>query len=78
VQQDYQLGTYAKNPYAAGQQRYGLGASTAPTSGRLPKDGYIDREARNKLKKQVYLRWMQDNSTGRYRSPGALRRGYYG
>jgi hypothetical protein len=75
VQQDYNLGTYAKNPYAAGQQRYGLSASSAPTSGRLKKDGYIDRERRNKLKKQIYLRWMQDNSTGRYNSPGALRRG---
>ena len=73
--QSYDLGTYAKNPYAAGQTRYGLGASTRPTAGRLPKDGYIDREARNKLKRQIYLRWMQDNNRGAYRNANAMRRG---
>ena len=75
MQQSYDLGTYAKNPYAVGQQRYGLSATSSPNAGRNPAEGYIDRERRNRMKRNVYLRWMQDNSTGQYGSANAMRRG---
>ncbi len=76
MQQSYELGTYAKNPYAAGQQRYGLSATSTPNGGRTAnKEGYIDRERRNKMKRNVYLRWMQDNSQGAYGTSNAMRRG---
>ena len=68
------LGTYEQNPYASGTKRYGMNASSAPTTGPVSKDGYIERDAENNRKKQVYLSWMQNNSVGAYNSPGALRK----
>lgn len=70
-----QLGTISRNNYAAGIRRYGGNASSAATSGPLPADGYQDRERRNKLKQQIYLRWMQDNSNGAHNSANANRLG---
>jgi hypothetical protein len=63
------------NSYAAGVKRYGPNASSAATSGPVDPSGYIDREARNRLKKQVYLKWIQDNTKGAYGSANAMRRG---
>ena len=68
------LGTYEQNSYASGAKRYGMNASSAPTTGPVSKDGYIERDAENNRKKQVYLSWMQNNSVGAYNSPGALRK----
>lgn len=75
MQKDPNLGTYSFNPYAAGAKQYGMNASSAPTSGPVDKSGYIEREANNRLKRQVYLRWMQDNANGAMGSANAMRRG---
>lgn len=69
------LGTPSWAPQAAGVRRYGGAASSAATTGRVDPTGYQDRERRNALKKQIYLRWMQDRSVGRNASPNALRKG---
>jgi len=69
------LGTYAFNPYAAGAKHYGANASSAPTSGPVDKAGYIEREANNRLKRNVMLQWMQNNSIGAHGSADAMRRG---
>ncbi len=63
------------NPYAAGVKRYGSNASSAATSGRVDPSGYIDREARNRIKKQIYLRWIQENTRGAHGGANAMRRG---
>lgn len=75
MQKDPNLGTYSFNPYAAGNKQYGMNASSAPTSGPVDPTGYIEREANNRLKRQVYLRWMQDNANGATGSANAMRRG---
>lgn len=75
MQKDPNLGTYSYNPYAAGAKSYGVTGTSAPTSGPVDKTGYIEREANNRMKRQVYLRWMQDNSNGATGSVNALRRG---
>lgn len=75
MQKDPNLGTYSFNAYAAGGKQYGANASSAPTKGPVDKAGYIERENNNRLKRQVYLRWMQDNSNGAHGSANAMRRG---
>lgn len=74
MEQNQALGTYEQNPYASGAKRYGMNASSAPTSGPVDKSGYVQRDAENERKKQVYLSWMQNNSVGAHNSPGALRK----
>jgi hypothetical protein len=74
VEKNPALGTYEQNPYASGAKRYGMNAGSAPTRGPVNKDGYIQRDAENKRKKQVYLSWMQNNAVGAYAAPGAQRK----
>jgi hypothetical protein len=75
MQRDPRLGTYAFNPYAAGAKQYGANGASAPTSGPVDPTGYIEREANNKLKRNIMLQWMQNNSNGAYGSADAMRRG---
>lgn len=75
MQRNPHLKTFQSNEYATGVKRYGSNASSAATQGRVDPTGYIDRENRNKVKKQVYLQWLQRNAAGAYGSAGAMRRG---
>lgn len=67
------LGTYSFNPYAAGNKQYSNGS--APTSGPVDPTGYIEREANNRLKRNVMLQWMKDNAVGAHGTANAMRRG---
>jgi hypothetical protein len=74
VEKNQALGTYEQNQYASGAKRYGMNAGSAPTTGPVNKDGYIERDANNNRQKQVYLSWMQDNAIGAHGSAGAMRK----
>jgi hypothetical protein len=67
------LGTLSFNPYSAGNKRYSNGS--APTQGPVDPEGYIDREARNRQKRNVMLQWLKDNTMGAHGTANAMRRG---
>lgn len=71
--QQSNLGTYSFNPYAAGNKQYANGS--APTSGPVDPSGYIDREVRNRQKRQMMVQWLKDNRTGAYGTANAMRAG---
>lgn len=72
-QVDPSLGTYSFNPLAAGRKRYSGGTTFAPTMGQVDKAGYADRENRNTIKRQAYLKWLQNRQQGNLGSSDALR-----
>ncbi len=65
--------TSSYNPYAAGQKIYGGGRSF-PTSGMVDKQGYKERDAVAKARRDAILRRMKANGTGKFASADSMRK----
>lgn len=72
IQQSAILGTYAFNPYAAGNKTYGA-VSGSPNLGPVDKTGYADRDRRIKARKQAIAAAMKATQVGATANPNALR-----
>jgi hypothetical protein len=53
------------NPYAAGQKRYGGGASSAANVGPVNPAGYAERDAKLNARRQAVLARIQAGQQGR-------------
>jgi hypothetical protein len=61
------------NPYGTGKKVYGGGRS-APNVGPVDnKQGYLDRDARGKMRRNALLARMKRGQQGRYMTPEWLR-----
>lgn len=61
------------NPYGTGEKVYGGGRS-APNVGPVnDKEGYLDREARGRMRRNALLSRMKKTQQGRYMTPEWLR-----
>ena len=67
------LGTYSFNAFAAGRKKYRGGGTFSPTMGQVDRAGYVDRENRNDVKRNAYLRWLQAKQQGNFASSDSLR-----
>lgn len=70
---DKMLGTYGFNQFAAGRKRYGGGTTFSPTMGQVDREGYKDREMRNRAKVTAYQRWLKDKQAGKNASSNVLK-----
>lgn len=65
--------TSSYNPYAVGNKVYGGGRSF-PTAGMVDKQGYNERDAVSKARKDAILRRMKANDRGKFASADSMRR----
>ena len=70
-------GFLSYTPYVAGQTIYGNG-SFAPTAGPVDPSGYlardVQRQARNRVKRNTLLEYAKKKQAGEYSSAGFLRK----
>lgn len=74
LQQSTILGTYAFNPYSAGNKIYGA-VSGSPNLGPVDKTGYADRDRRIKARKNAISAAMKARAVGSYADPNIARMG---
>jgi hypothetical protein len=55
------------NPFSAGRKMYGSGRDF-PTSGKVDKLGYAERDAQTRARRGAILRRMQSGLQGKYAS----------
>jgi hypothetical protein len=65
--------TSSYNPYAVGDKVYGGGRSF-PTAGKVDRQGYKERDAVAKARKDAILRRMKANDRGKFASADSMRR----
>lgn len=74
VTRDPLSGAIRSNMAASGAKRYGANASSTATSGALPDEGYMDREAKKRARRQAIQRRMRMESQGSISTPlGGMR-----
>lgn len=56
------------NPYAAGAKTYGM-LRNAPNIGPVDKQGYRERDAMHRARRNAVLRRMQKQMSGEYMNP---------
>jgi hypothetical protein len=61
------------NPYAAGNKVYGGGRSAPNVGPTNSKEGYLDRDARGKMRRNALLRRMKASQKGKYNSSDWMR-----
>lgn len=69
IQRDPLSGAIRSNYAATGAKRYGPGGSAAATSGPLPEEGYLDREAKKRARRAAIQRRVQMASQGSIATP---------
>jgi hypothetical protein len=62
------------NPYAAGNKVYGGGRSAPNVGPTSSREGYLDRDARGKMRRNALLRRMKAGQQGKYNSSDWLRK----
>jgi hypothetical protein len=60
--------SYDYQSYAAGNKVYGFGRSSPHVGGGLDRQGYRERDARNRLKRNAMLRRLKSGQRGNYMS----------
>jgi hypothetical protein len=53
------IGGAGFNKYAAGAKRYGIGVTGPNTGMKLDKEGYQERDTRQRAKNAAMLKWVQ-------------------
>lgn len=75
VRRDPFSGAIQQNFAASGAKRYGANGSATATTGSLPDEGYMDREARRRARRAAVQRRLRQESQGSIATPlgGVLR-----
>lgn len=64
----YQGRPYSIEQYGVGKKTYGGGRSSPHIGGGLDKQGYRERDARTRLRRNALLRRMKASNTGNFMS----------
>lgn len=68
----YAYGAGGANPYAAGNKYYGAGRSAPNVGPVADKQGYVERDAKARAKRNAMLRRLKAGQRGNYASSAYL------